>query len=332
MQKRNIGSSGIEASVVGLGTWGIGGGPWWGETNDADSVRTIHAAIDSGVNLIDTAPLYGFGHSEKVVGTAIKGRRQDVVLSTKCGLWWDDDQGSFFFEMDGYQVKRCLRPDTIGRELEASLKRLGTDYIDLYHTHWQAIEPDKTPIAETMEYLGKLKEKGIIRSIGVSNVDLAQLDEYLAAGIIDANQAPYSMLNRAIEPEIAPFCAENNISILAYMPLEQGLLTGKIGMDKQFGNDEWRNQIPWYLPVNRKRVLDMLDGWRDMASSYGCTMSQLVIAWTVQQKGISFALCGARHPEQIIENAKTGSLMLKKDDLLKIRQDVESLGEPVVPE
>jgi methylglyoxal reductase len=329
MEYRVMGRSGIEASAVGLGTWAIGGGPWWGDTDDAQSIKAIQAAIDAGITLIDTAPAYGFGRSEEVIGKAIAGRRDKILLSTKCGLWWGDDRGSFFFEMEGKKVNRSLHPDTIRAELEVSLKRLGTDYIDLYHTHWQSVEPDKTQIAETMDCLLKLKAEGIIRSIGVSNVDRGHLEEYIAAGGVDVNQARYSMLDRALETEILPFCRENSISVMAYSPLEQGLLTGKIGMSRQFGEDEYRNQIPWFKPVNRKLVLDMLDGWKPLAESYGCTLAQLVIAWTLQQPGITFVLCGARHPQQAAENAAAGALKLKAEDIAFMRAQVECMSDPV---
>lgn len=327
MLQRLVGSSGIEASAVGLGTWAIGGGPWWGDTDDAQSVRAIHSAIDAGINLIDTAPAYGFGRSEIVVGKALKGRRQDVILSTKCGLWWNDNQGSPFFMMDGYNVKRCLRPNTVRQELEESLRRLGTDYIDIYLTHWQAVDPDKTPISETMESLLKLKEEGKIRSIGASNVELEHLQEYVAAGGIDVNQAHYSMLDRGLEEMIIPYCLEKRISIMAYSPLEQGLLTGKIGADQKFGDQEYRNQIVWFNPPNRQRVIDMLDGWKDLADAYGCTMAQLVIAWTLQQVGINFVLCGARHPHHALENAKAGNLILKEEDIKTIRNQLRVFAD-----
>lgn len=329
MQYREIGNSGIKASMIGLGTWAIGGGSWWGETDDAESIKTIHAAIDSGITLIDTAPCYGFGRSEEVVGKAIQGRRDKVIVATKCGLWWHDSQGSLFFELEGRKVNRCLRPNTIRKELEMSLKRLQVDYIDLYQTHWQSMEPDKTPIADTMECLLKLKDEGKIRCIGVSNATIADMDEYRAAGVINTSQPPYSMLNRAIEKDLLPYCHQNHISVMAYSPLEQGLLSGKIGMDRQFGEGEYRNTIPWFKPTNRQRVLDMLAGWKDLLAKYNCTTSQLVIAWTGHQEGITFVLCGARHQNQVAENAVAGSIKLDTGDMQRMRADVEALGDPV---
>jgi methylglyoxal reductase len=328
MEYREIKNSNILASIIGLGTWAIGGGSWWGETDDLESVRTIHAAIDSGINLIDTAPAYGWGHSEEVVGKAIKGHRDKVLIATKCGLWWGDSQGSPFFEMEGHKVNRSLCPDTIRKELEMSLKRLQVDYIDLYQTHWQSVEPDKTPILETMECLLKMKDEGKIRCIGVSNASVPEIEEYLSIGVVNTNQPQYSMLNRSIEKDVLPYCIKNNIDILAYSPLEQGLLTGKIGLDRQFNETEYRNNIPWYKSVNRKHVIDMLSNWEDLLTKYNCTTSQLVIAWTAHQSGISYVLCGARHQNQVIENAMAGSLKLDAADMYRMRSDVEALGAP----
>ena len=328
MQYRTLGKTNISASAVALGTWAIGGGPWWGDSDDNQSVKAIQAAIDAGVTLIDTAPAYGFGHSEEIVGKAIKGRRDKLILSTKCGLWWKDDRGTSFFEMGDKHVKRCLLPATIVEEVEISLRRLGTDYIDLYHTHWPSLEPEKYPIDDTMRCLMKLKEEGKIRAIGASNVDLEHIKQYQAAGILDAVQPRFSMLDREIEKEILPYCLANGISALAYSPLEQGLLTGKIGMDQTFAEGVYRNQIPWYAPQNREKVLNMLEGWSDLLAKYNCSLSQLVIAWTVAQEGITFVLCGARKEAHVSDNVRAADLELDAADLSRIRQDAEALGAP----
>jgi methylglyoxal reductase len=328
MQYRTLGKTNISASAVALGTWAIGGGPWWGDSDDNQSVKAIQAAIDAGVTLIDTAPAYGFGHSEEIVGKAIKGRRDKLILSTKCGLWWKDDRGTSFFEMGDKHVKRCLLPATIVEEVEISLRRLGTDYIDLYHTHWPSLEPDKYPIEDTMQCLMKLKEEGKIRAIAASNVDLEHIKQYQAAGVLDAIQPRYSMLDREIETEILPYCLANDISALAYSPLEQGLLTGKIGMDQTFAEGVYRNQIPWYAPQNREKVLNMLEGWSDLLAKYNCSLSQLVIAWTVAQEGITFVLCGARKEAHVSDNVRAADLELDAADLSRIRQDAEALGAP----
>jgi len=329
MQKRYIGQSGIQSSAVCLGTWAIGGGAWWGKTEDKESIRTIQAALDNGISLIDTAPVYGFGRSEKVIGKAIHGRRDQVVLATKCGLWWHDEQGVEFFQLEGRTVRRLLNPVTIRQELEMSLKRLQTDYLDLYQTHWQSLQPDQEPIAETMNCLLSLKREGKIKAIGVSNATLDEIRQYQAAGQLDAVQPRYSMLDRAIEKDLLPYCLKHKIGILAYSPLEQGLLTGKIGMDRKFEESEFRNNIPWFKPENRRRVLDMLAQWQDLTHKYKCTLGQLVIAWSLAQPGLTFVLCGARHTGQAQENAGAGDLILDPGDIARLRHDAEALGQPV---
>lgn len=328
MQYRTLGKSKMTASAIALGTWAIGGGTWWGASDDADSIKAIQAAIDEGITLIDTAPAYGWGHSEEIVGKAIKGRRDKVVVSTKGGLWWKDARGAFFFELEGRKVNRCLLPDTLRVEVEDSLRRLGTDHIDLYHTHWQSPQPEREPIEATMQCLMKLKAEGKILAIGASNLDLAQIKAYQAAGVLDAIQPRYSMLDREIEKTILPYCHAQGISALAYSPLEQGLLSGKIGMDRTFGEGEFRNNIPWFRPNNRKKVLDMLGGWGGLLKKYDCTLAQLVIAWTAAQNGITYVLCGARKEAHVRENVKAGGLALAAADLGRMRKDVEALGAP----
>ncbi len=335
MQHRPLGNSGLTASVIGLGTWVLGGGKVWGQdTDDKESVRTIQAALDAGINLIDTAPAYGWGRSEEIVGKAIKGRRDKVVLATKCGLWTDDERGSFFTEFDGRTMRRSLRPDTIALEIERSLKRLGVDCIDLYQTHWPSVPPDFTPIADTMACLLKLRDAGKIRAFGVCNVSPGKLEENLRAsanGVV-SNQFRYSMLHRVPEKDVLPLCAQRNIATLTYMSLEQGLLTGKVGMGRVFGKDEFRSNEawnPWLALPNRRRVLKLLDGWHDLTKKYSCTLAQLVIAWTAAQPGVTHVLCGARRVEQARENAAAGSLRLAAADSEQMRRDVEALGEPL---
>ena len=326
MKYRNLGLSDLNASAVGLGTWAIGGGPWWGDSDDAESIRAIQASIDEGVTLIDTAPVYGFGHSEEIVGQAIRGRRDKIVLATKCGLWWGDDTGTVHFEQGGRTVRRCLEPRTLRIEVEESLRRLGTDHIDLYQTHAQAVEPFKTPIDDTMACLMDLRQEGKIRAIGVSNCSPAQMDEYRASGVIVSNQPRYSILDRTIEKSLLPYCRQHDIAVLAYSPLEQGLLTGKIGMDTTFAREAFRNQLPWFIPDKRRGVLDLLAGWKSLTEKYACTLSQLVIAWTIAQPGLTVALCGARKAADALENARAGSVDLLDEDIALMRSDAEALA------
>jgi len=328
MKTRKIGTTDIHASVVALGAWAIGGGTWWGESDDELSIRAIHAARDAGINFIDTAPVYGFGRSEEVVGKAIQGQRDKWIVATKCGLWWDDESGKMFVTVDGKAIRRTLKPEMIRIEVERSLKRLGSDYIDLYQTHWPSLDPVNEPIANTMECLMQLKAEGKIRAIGASNVDIPMIKQYQAIGALDSIQPRYSMLDRRIEAEVLPYCIENGISTLAYSPLEQGLLTGRVGMDFEVKPGEARSGIPWFKPENRRKVIAMLAGWQDLTEKYGCKLSQLVIAWTVAQPGITFALCGARKPEHSVENAKGGDIELEVADIQRMRADVEALGSP----
>jgi methylglyoxal reductase len=333
MKQKPLGNSGLSASIVGLGAWVLGGGPIWGQdTDDAESVRTIQAALDLGINLIDTAPAYGWGRSERVVGRALKGRRDRAILATKCGLWWEDAHGSFFADFDGKKMNRSLRPDTIQIEIENSLRRLDVDCIDLYQTHWPSMPPDHTPIADTMAALLKLKQQGKIRAIGVCNVSLDELKENVRCGDFVSDQFRYSMLHREAEADILPHCAQHKLATLTYMSLEQGLLTGKIGMDRVFQPGEFRSNTfwnDWLVPANRRRVLDLLASWQDLTDKYACTLSQLVIAWTAAQPGVTHVLAGGRNLAQVTENAKAGELNLETVDVARIRKDVIALGEPV---
>ncbi len=331
MQYKDLGNSGISASVVALGTWVTGGGECWNGVDDQESINAIHAALDRGVNFIDTAPAYGWGHSEEVVAKAIQGRRDKLVLATKCGIWWEDARGSFHYHLDGKDTYISQRPDTIAIEVENSLRRLNTDCIDLYQMHWPSKEPDYTPVEDTMACLMKLRDEGKIRAIGVSNLTLDQLKEHCEKGDVVSDQFRYSMLWRDAEADILPYCAKHNLATLTYMSLEQGLLTGKVGMDREFAEGEFRSNQdwnPWFKLENRKQVLDMLAGWADLTEKYTCTLAQLVIAWTAAQPGVTHVLCGTRTVAQGEQNAAAGELELEAADIARIRDDALALGDP----
>jgi len=311
---RNIGHSGIAASAVGLGTWAIGG--WmWGGTDEAASIQAIEASIDAGISLIDTAPAYGLGRSEELVGQAIRGKRDKVVIATKCGLNWHHGKGNHFFDEADKPVHRYLGADGIACEVEQSLKRLGTDHIDLYITHWQ--DPT-TPIAETMEALERLKQAGKIRAIGASNVSADDLAAYVAAGQLDAIQERYSMLDREIEGTLLPIAKAAGVSTLSYSSLALGLLTGTVAADRQFEGDDQRAGNPRFSSENRQHVAGFANALRALADRHGASIAQLVIAWTLRQPGITFALCGARDPRQARDNARAGTLALDAGDMAVI--------------
>jgi methylglyoxal reductase len=318
MRTRTLGASTIEASVVGLGTWAIGG--WmWGGTDEAQSVAAIQASIDEGVTLIDTAPAYGKGRAEEIVGMALRGRRDEVVLATKCGLVWHAQQGNHFFDYDSGPVHRFLGKESIFYEIEQSLTRLGTDYIDHYITHWQ--DPT-TPIEETMEALVELRDQGKVRSIGASNVSEEDLRAYAATGALDAIQEEYSMVKRDIETTLLPIAAESGISTLSYSSLALGLLSGTMGPERQFSGDDQRKDNPRFSQANREKVARLMGAIAPVAEAHDATNAQVVIAWTLQQPGITYSLCGARNPEQARENAGAGRLSLSDDDLSTIDRAV----------
>ncbi len=316
MEKRLIGTSGIEASVIGLGTWSIGG--WlWGGSDEGKAEAAVRTAIDEGVTLIDTAPAYGFGLAERIVGKAIKGRRDDVVLATKCGLVWNDDTWEEIVRQGGNSLEHVLKPESIRREVEASLRRLGTDYIDLYQTHWP---DDTTPISETMETMLALKQEGKIRAIGVSNVSVAQMEEYLAGGRVDSDQEQYSLLDRGIEEGLLPLCREHNIAVLAYSPLAMGLLSGKMDPERVFPEGDVRGRLPRFSVESRKNAAAMMDELGRLAAERGISPAQLVLAWTWARPGITHVLAGARRPEHARENARAGSVRLDAEELKAIAE------------
>lgn len=328
MRMMQIGKSGIEASVVGLGSWAIGGDSNWGPSDDSESIRTIHRARELGVTLLDTAPAYGLGHSEEVVGKALAGRRADYVLASKCGLRWDIAEGGFHMARDGINLVRNTRPERLAEEIEISLRRLKTDYLDLYIVHWQALPEFPCPIADTMEFLLKLKKQGKIRAIGASNLTPEQFVEYADAGELDMIQEKYSMLDRASEGKFFDLCEKRGVAFQAYSPLERGTLTGKITMDTKVDITLAKSKIKWFQPEHRPKIAELGRKWAPLCKKYDCSMTQLVIGWTTAQGNGSnvMALCGARKLHQIEENAKGGGIVISAEDIASMRADVESIS------
>ncbi len=320
METRRLGRSNVECPVVIFGAWAIGGW-YWGGTDDDKAVEAIHRALDAGMIAIDTAPAYGRGHSETVVGRALRDRRDRALIFTKCGLRWDDDRGRFFFDMvdpDGskHPLYRNLRPDSVRHECERSLERLGVETIDLFQCHW----PDPTtPVAETMGELARLHLEGKIRAIGVSNFTPDMMREAQAAlGDIPlaSDQPKYNLLDRDIEKDVLPHVRHNDIGAIVYSPLEQGLLTGKVTEDRTFADGDLRADRPLFRVANRRRInAAVRDTLAAVGETHGATPTQVAIAWTVHQPGVTAAIVGARNVDQVEENAAAGGLELAPGEL-----------------
>ncbi len=318
---RRLGGSDVEVSPVIFGAWAVGG--WmWGGAEEAESIAAIQASIDHGVTTIDTAAVYGQGYGEEVVGRAIRGRREQVQVATKCGMTWDIPGGSDPWKTQDrlgkdITIYRNARPDSIPIECERSLKRLGVDVIDLYQVHW----PDTTtPVEETMAALLKLHEQGKIRAIGVSNYDATWIKRAAAAGPLASLQPPYSLIQRKIEKEILPTCREHGIGVIVYSPLERGLLTGTVPADRVFPAGDHRASHKFFTPENRERVLGALGHVRPIAEEHGVSLAQMVINWTIQEPGITAALVGARNVEQAVHNAGALDFTLSPDERAEIRK------------
>ena len=326
MKTIKIGTLDKQVSRMGLGTWAIGGGSAWGGDNDLqDSINTIRKAPELGVNLIDTAPGYNFGNSERILGEALKEMdREKVVIITKFGVVWDRE-GSLFNKVNGRQLYWNLSRESILDEIDKSLERLGTNYVDVYMSHWQSVEPYYTPISETMEVLNELKAAGKIKAIGAANVSPSQVEEYIKYGSLDIVQAKYSVLDRAVEKELLPICKSHGISLQAYSPLEMGLLSGALPRDyKPVGA-----QIPkkWFQPENLPKVFDFVDNLRVYAQKYNCSVADISMAWILAQDEKVILLSGSTTAQQISENVRSTEIELSQQDVNDIRVMAEELDK-----
>lgn len=320
MKKVQLPASEVKITPITFGAWAIGG--WfWGGSEEKESVKAIEAAIANGMTTIDTAPVYGFGQSEEFVAKAIKGKRNKVEILTKFGLVWDKKSAHLHYEKtfdnQGNEISlyRSGSKESVIKECENCMRRLGTDYIDLFQQHW----PDNsTPIDETMEALEILKTQGKIRAGGVCNYSVPEMEKAEKYFKLSSNQVPYSMINRAIEAEVVPYCTSNKKAVIAYSPLQRGVLTGKITSNYNFGEGDHRPSTPFFQEPNLSRINNLLAEIKPIANRQNATLAQLVLKWTMEQTGITCVLAGARNEKQVLENIKAINVVISEEEMKQI--------------
>lgn len=312
MRYRKLKQTNLEVSEIGFGTWPISG-HGMGKVDERDSENTIFRAIEMGVNFFDTADMYGFGYAEELVGRFVTSSFKDMIIATKVGLEWDNHGN----------LRRNLQADYVIRACEDSLKRLKTDKIDLYQLHWP--DPD-TPIEETMEALRKLVDSGKVRYVGVSNFSVEQIEEASQCMPIVSNQIEYHLLDRTAENTVIPHAYENEVSILPYKVLGRGILTGKFKGISQFEKGDWRSEEDIFQKNQLRQSLERVDQLKPIAASCGCTVSQLVIAWTLRWEHVPSVIIGAKRPDQMEESCLGSGITLGPDHL----QMLDSLFTPSV--
>jgi aryl-alcohol dehydrogenase-like predicted oxidoreductase len=314
---RRLGNSQLEVSPVAMGCWPIAGITSV-DVTESQSLRTLQAALDAGINFFDTAYCYGFdGESERMIACALGHRRDEIVIASKCGIHWGPDRTQ----------QKDARPETLRRQCDESLQRLGTDRIDLYYLH--APDPD-TPLEESAGALNELRRSGKVRAVGVSNFhDLAMYEQFHAVCPITAAQPHYNMLQREIEADQLPWCIEHHVAVVVYWPLMKGFLAGKLSRDHQWDPRDGRQKYPIFQGEQWTKTHDFVDRLRGIAADVGCTVSQLVVAWTIQRPGITAALCGAKRPDQIRETAAAMGVTLTAETLAAIDRAIELRGEVI---
>ena len=316
MKTRKLGNSDLELTVIGLGTWAQGGAGWkfsWGPQDDTQSVAAIHKAIDSGINWIDTAAVYGLGHAEEIVGKALKGMSDRPIIATKCARNWDS-QGS---------IVKIQTRESIKKEVENSLKRLQVDVIDLYQIHWP--EPEEQ-IEEGWETMTELVKEGKVRYIGVSNYTVEQLKQISSIQKPVSLQPPYSMIATGFEDDLRAYCEVNNIGVVCYSPMYKGLLTGKVTRERitGFPSDDHRRNDPNFNEPKLSQNLNLVEQLKPIAKDLGITVAQMSIAWVLRWSGVTSAIVGARNPEQLKETVEAGRVELTEDVIAEIQGILES--------
>ncbi len=312
MQTRQLGNSDLQITPLGIGAWAMGGAGWafsWGPQDDDESVGAIHAALDKGINWIDTAAVYGLGHSEEVVGNALKGRSNRPYVFTKCERVWGEDR----------QIRKSLKRDSIFQECENSLRRLQVDAIDLYQIHWP--EPDED-VEEGWSALAELKKQGKVRWIGVSNFSAQQLARAQAIAPITSLQPPYSMIQPEIEADILPFCGRHNVGVIVYSPMKSGMLTGAMTRQRidNMPPDDFRKRTPNFQEPLLTRNLDLVELLREIGDSHGRTPGEVAIAWTLRRPEVTAAIVGMRSPQQVDGVVGAAEFRLSEEEIGRIER------------
>ncbi len=312
MQTVKFGKTGMEITPIGFGAWAIGGGGWaaaWGPQDDDEAVGAIRRAVELGVNWVDTAAVYGLGHSEELVAQALKSvpESERPYVFTKCSLVWDG----------GGDISNVLEKDSVKRECEESLRRLQTDVIDLYQIHWP--RPDEY-IEEGWEAMAELKDEGKVRHIGVSNFDVSQMERIAEIAPVETLQPPYNMLNRGVEEEILPYCGENDIGVIVYSPMRSGLLTGKMTPERvaNLPSDDWRRNAQDFQEPRLSRNLELVELLEEIGADHGFSPGEVAIAWTLRQPAVTAAIVGGRRPDQVDGIIGAAKLRLSEDELDRI--------------
>jgi aryl-alcohol dehydrogenase-like predicted oxidoreductase len=321
MQKRRLGTSDLSITPIGFGAWAIGGGGWmfgWGPQDDAESVQAIRHAVDVGINWIDTAAVYGLGHSEEVVGRAIKAMpaADRPYVFTKCSLAWDESR----------TIRHNLHAESLRAECEASLTRLGVDRLDLYQIHWpkwpSSPAADPGTIEEAWGTLAALQREGKVRHIGVSNFSVEQLQRISIIAPVTSDQPPYSMLRRDIELDLLPWCAANHVGVIVYSPMQSGLLSGAMTRERveAFPPDDWRRNNPRFQEPDLSRNLLIVEKIRELGARHGRSAGEVAIAWTLRTASVTGAIVGARNPAQIDGMIGAGTFRLSSEEILEIER------------
>ncbi len=310
MEKRTFGKTGLEITPIGFGSWAIGGSGWraaWGPQDDDEAVGAIRRAVELGINWIDTAAVYGLGHSEELVARALKGVSERPYVFTKCSLVWDESG----------EVHNVLKKDSVKRECEESLRRLQTDVIDLYQIHWPNPEED---IEEGWEALAELKEEGKVRHIGVSNFDVSQMERTQKIAPVETLQPPYNMLNRGTEEEILPYCAEQDIGVIVYSPMRSGLLTGKMTRERvrSLPSDDWRRNSSDFQEPRLSKNLELVKLLEKIGREHGSSPGEVAIAWTLRHPAVTAAIVGGRRPDQVDGIIGAAGFRFGEDELDRI--------------